>query len=1021
MNQRAPLLVTGMHRSGTSMVTRLLNLCGLHLGAQERLLGPHETNQAGFWENEEFVNLDDLILERLDGAWDAPPTRPIISTAATALVEEFGATANGIVQAVLKSVGGNTHDDASDSPVWRAWGWKDPRTSLLLPFWRNLHPDLKVIVCLRNPLDVAVSLQNRGGSSERCGLDLWLRYNRTLWDDLPHTDHIVTHYESYFNDPELELRRLLDWLGWPVAAERIQSACQTIKKDLQHSCSNQDELEASPRLDGLMELYREMCATAGPICQAALDTVAAVADSPPRVSIVIPTFNKLAMTRQCLRVLRQHTPRELYELIVVDNGSYDGTGCYLRSQEKRFPLRAILNHENRGFAAACNQGAAAARGEYVLFLNNDTEPHGGWLESLVEILDHDPRVAAVGSKLLFADGTIQHGGVAVIEDRTGGDPLGARHLSYQKPADAPEANRPLLLQAVTAACALMRREAFDAVGAFDEDYWNGYEDVDLCFKLKQAGWNIVYEPRSILTHHESQSGAERFSRWPENVKRLQERWSNKVQPDYIITEDRGLVMNRQSRLRLYQRPLEQLERKSGSAAGRLTSIVVLCYNALACTERCVSSLLASTTGPYELILVDNGSTDRTLEYLRDVAEEHEHCRLIANSENLGYAAGNNLGLAATRGEYVVLVNNDVVVTRGWLDRLLDAADRDDKVGIVGPMTNNISGPQKLAQVDYDTRSLDGLEEFAAAVTASRAGVSQPYWRAVGFCILIKRAVIDRIGGLDERFGRGNFEDDDFCLRALLAGFETRLVADCFVHHYGTQSFLAAGLDYETCLRENWEIFKAKWEIPAEVSYGASYDLAPHLQGGFDPAIHHCPLPSGTDGGAMATSASPATSGTEVDERLVTGEELFRAGRLDEAAVAFAGLLAKKPDHRRARNNLACVRWQQGATDEALAELTILLTRDPDNPDNPDNPDGADIRDAAFNLGQFLHGLGRRHEATQLYQSFASRFPADQAFADSLRQWRGESVPQPHPAPAGADTTATDETSGVKRPAYEKGV
>jgi len=602
---------------------------------------------------------------------------------------------------------------------------------------------------------------------------------------------------------------------------------------------------------------------------------------------------------------------------------------------------------------------------------------------------------------LFPDNTVQHGGVAVIDDQSVGEPIGARHLSYRKPANSPEVNRPLFLQAITAACMLIRKESFQAVGGFDEGYWNGYEDVDLCFKLQQRSWQIVYEPRSVLLHHESQSGPERFSRWPQNVERLQERWLGKIQPDFTIQKDRSIVEHDHGGIRAYQRPGEKKVPDRVASSGdrprdtrhrdkrhrgqiskpkKLTSIVVLCYQALAYTKQCVASLLDHTGGDFEIILVDNGSDDGTPSYLRQVADEHSNCHLIENGENLGYAAGNNQGVAAARGEYIVLINNDVIVTDGWLDRLLYSAERDPKVGIVGPMTNRISGTQMLPEVNYDTETLAGLGKFAADLANKQSHIAVPNWRAVGFCVLIKRDVFTKIGGLDERFGRGNFEDDDFCIRAMLAGFETRLATDCFVHHYGSQSFVAARVDYEQCLRENWDIFKNKWGIPAEVEYGASYDFTPHLQGGFDPAKHYCPLPTEviTDG-----KASPETRIFPGDEatKLADGEELFRAGRLTEAGVAFREILAAKPHHGRARNNLACVLWQEGATEDAITELSRILARDPDN------------RDAAWNLGQFLHGLGHLNEAKQLYEAFAQRHPEDEELVAALTRWREHTTPQ----------------------------
>jgi GT2 family glycosyltransferase len=471
----------------------------------------------------------------------------------------------------------------------------------------------------------------------------------------------------------------------------------------------------------------------------------------------------------------------------------------------------------------------------------------------------------------------------------------------------------------------------------------------------------------------------------QNVSRLQELWLGKIEPDFTIKKDRSIVEHDHGGIRAYERPGEQKPDKMQPSdkkpkGQQLTSIVVLCYQALTYTKQCITALLEHTRGDFEIVLVDNGSDDGTVSYLRQVAAEKTPCRLIENGENLGYAAGNNKGIAAARGEFIVLINNDVIVTDGWLDRLRHAAERDSKVGIVGPMTNRISGSQMLPEVGYDTETLAGLAEFAADLAKKKAHVAVPNWRAVGFCILIKRKVITKIGGLDERFGRGNFEDDDFCIRALLAGFETRLAADCFVHHHGSRSFAAAKVDYEQCLRENWEIFKAKWGIPAEVAYGASYDFTPHLQGGFDPAKHYCPLPAEAGGGKKQFAGSRAHPADEA-AKLAEGEELFRAGRLLEADTAFREILATSPHHGRARNDLACVLWQQGASEEALNELSRILAHDPDD------------RDAAWNLGQFLYGLGRLNEAKQLYEAFVQRHPEDTEFATTLNMWRDHTAPQ----------------------------
>jgi GT2 family glycosyltransferase/glycosyltransferase involved in cell wall biosynthesis len=261
--------------------------------------------------------------------------------------------------------------------------------------------------------------------------------------------------------------------------------------------------------------------------------------SPVMVSIIIPLFNKAELTRACLRALERDTARDSYELLLVDNCSSDDTVGLLREWEQKATI--IRNSENRGFAAACNQGARTAKGEYLLFLNNDTEVTTGWLDTLIATLKNDPTVAAVGSKLLFPDGTIQHAGVMIVDDRVSKDPLVGKHYYFRFPSNHPPANLVMRMQAVTAACILIRHTAFKAVGGFDEGYWNGYEDLDLCFKLGSHAWKVVYQPASVVIHHESQSGPERFRRAPDNIRRLHERWLGKIKPDMVIMPDTSVL------------------------------------------------------------------------------------------------------------------------------------------------------------------------------------------------------------------------------------------------------------------------------------------------------------------------------------------------------------------------------------------------------------------------------------------------------------------------------------------------
>jgi GT2 family glycosyltransferase len=180
----------------------------------------------------------------------------------------------------------------------------------------------------------------------------------------------------------------------------------------------------------------------------------------------------------------------------------------------------------------------------------------------VRTLKEDEQVAAAGSKLLYPDRRIQHAGVVAIDDRQASDPLVARPMYNGLAHDAPETNEPRTYQALTAACLLVRKSAFEAVGGFDEAFWNGYEDVDLCFRLQEAGGVLVYQPESVVIHHEAQSGPERFRCVRENIDRLHRKWLNKVKPDFVIDSGGMLAEVHSGRIRPYKRKVSLPESPS---------------------------------------------------------------------------------------------------------------------------------------------------------------------------------------------------------------------------------------------------------------------------------------------------------------------------------------------------------------------------------------------------------------------------------------------------------------------------
>jgi hypothetical protein len=257
-----PICIAGMHRSGTSMVARLLNLCGVYLGADAELSAAALDNEAGFWENPRFVKLNEDALALLGGGWDLAPQ-----------TSEGWDSRDDLIK--LKRDAEKLIDGFKAHALW---GWKDPRNSIMLPLWRRLIPNLKTLVCLRNPLEVAQSLQKRGHSSQAFGLDLWLTYNQRVLSGTSPAERVVTHYNAYFYDPQAELRRVLKLLNISATDKVIWKACSTISSTLRHSWITTQELMVNRSPLEVLDCYMTMCAEAGAIYEASADKVKSLAE-----------------------------------------------------------------------------------------------------------------------------------------------------------------------------------------------------------------------------------------------------------------------------------------------------------------------------------------------------------------------------------------------------------------------------------------------------------------------------------------------------------------------------------------------------------------------------------------------------------------------------------------------------------------------------------------------------------------------------------------------------------------------
>jgi GT2 family glycosyltransferase/glycosyltransferase involved in cell wall biosynthesis len=265
----------------------------------------------------------------------------------------------------------------------------------------------------------------------------------------------------------------------------------------------------------------------------------------PAVSIIIPVYNQIEVTLDCLRSIKRHTIGIPYEVILVDDNSSSHPQACL---DRVGGLRLIRHDSNVGFLDSCNDGVRSAKGEYLVFLNNDTEPQRDWLSALLRVFENRPDAGLVGAKLVYPDGRLQEAGGIIFNDASGWN------YGRNDHPDKPEYNYVREADYCSGACIAIRRTVFEEVGRFDRRYVPAYyEDTDLAFKIRDAGYKVYYQPQAVVIHHEgassgtsTESGIKRFQLI--NHEKFRAKWKRALARQAIsdgrlvdLTKDRGAL------------------------------------------------------------------------------------------------------------------------------------------------------------------------------------------------------------------------------------------------------------------------------------------------------------------------------------------------------------------------------------------------------------------------------------------------------------------------------------------------
>jgi GT2 family glycosyltransferase len=567
--------------------------------------------------------------------------------------------------------------------------------------------------------------------------------------------------------------------------------------------------------------------------------------TPPRVSVVIPTWNGRHLLETCLPSL-EHQYFTDFEIIVVDNGSTDDTPAWLASEHPS--VRLVRLADNQGFASAVNAGIRVARGEIIALLNNDTEADGRWLQALTDALDTHPEIGFCASRMLdyYDRGRVDSAG-----DKVGLVPSQIGHAER----DGPVFDHKRRVLSASAGAAAYRHQVFDRIGLFDERFVSYFEDVDLGLRAQYAGFSCLYVPDAIVYHMVSTT-ASRISdtktlfvlrnglfvffqymptrilvRWTAlmliwpfmHVASERKSWRIAINALVGLLRDLPAVRRRRREVResrmiddyalsnLLARPLDDIRRRvrrqarldphlcdprklvSGcTRVDAAVDVVIVNWNGRRWLGGCLDQLARSTV-PVRVIVVDNASSDGSADFVR---QGYPSVTVIECDTNLGYAGGANLGLRHGSRRYAMVMNPDVGLEPDHLELLMTRLDRGPEIGAAQgklwqrqPEDFQYPGPVRQPRLDSAGHSIRrsrmvvdrGQGELDAPTYSREASI----FSACGAALFLRRSMLEDLAPDGEYFDETFFaykEDVDLCWRARILGWDIRYVPDAVAHH-----------------------------------------------------------------------------------------------------------------------------------------------------------------------------------------------------------------------------------------------
>ena len=483
------------------------------------------------------------------------------------------------------------------------------------------------------------------------------------------------------------------------------------------------------------------------------------------VSVIIPYYNDGVNLIKCIELLKRQTYKSI-ELIIIDNCSdFANRKVYSPYKEQIVfgrKINIIRNSSNKSISIVKNIGVSNATGKYIIFLDLNEKISDNYIKSLVEIMDKKDNLVAIGA--YFQTNKIKP------ENKK---EIALEQLKYEENDHCPY---------------MFTKESWNIVGGYIETLWAGYEDLNFLINLVKRGYTLLqmselcYKNKSKIKEFADNKKDSLINLVrKQNTELYTEDELNFCTP--VLEDTRYFILDNDN-------PVIEPVKKNVSDIKPDVSIIIPAFNQLKYSKLCIEAIIKNTKDVnYRLILVDNGSTDDTYKFFSIV----KNAIIIHSDINLGFSGGVNLGLEMVEDEDVVILNNDAVVSPGWLSNMLNNLHKHDDIGMVVPLANNINSHSDQLISNSTDYLLNNLDDMMNTLK-DKKGVMQNCIYIVGFCMVIKNAAYKAVGKFDENFGRGNGEDDDYALRIVLAGYRVHICKDTYIFHFGSMTIKVIGKD-----------------------------------------------------------------------------------------------------------------------------------------------------------------------------------------------------------------------------------